>query len=75
MSLPLKKCDTLNRFSSSSRKNRNSSQRIGQGPTAECPEIVPNRLKATRLSFLEDYTLNHSLHSKRIAMIEIAGIF
>lgn len=75
MSLLLKKCDTRNRLSSSSRKNRSSSRKVGQDPIAKCSEIMPNGPRATRLSFLEDYTLDHSSHGQRIAAIEIAGIF
>lgn len=75
MSLLLKKCDTRNRLSSSSRKGRNSSWKVGQAPIAKCSEILPNGPQATRLSFLEDFALEHSLHGQRITAIDIAGIF
>ena len=70
-----KKCTTRNRLSTGSEKSRYSSRNVGQAPRADCSEITPDGPQATRLTFLEDFTLEHSLHVLRIPLIEIAGIF
>ena len=74
MSLP-KKCDSGNRISPGSEKSRHSSLKVGRAPIAKSSEITPDGPQAARLSFLEDFTLEHSLHWRRITTIEIASIF
>jgi len=70
-----KKCETRNRLSVDSEKGRHLSGNVGQVPAADRSEITPGKLQATRLTFLEDFSLEHSLRGLRIATIEIAGIF
>lgn len=69
------KHDTRNRMSADSEKSQHWSKKIGIVPRADCSEITPGKPQATRLTFLEDFTLEHCLHSLRITAIEIAGIF
>ena len=70
-----KKCETRNPLSVASEKNRHSSSDVVQAPKADRSEITPGGLQATRLTFLEDFSIEHSLRGLRITTIEIAGIF
>ena len=54
---------------------KKSDVRPGTPPRAACAEIVPDKPQAIRVTFLEDFTLEHSLHGLRITLIESAGIF
>ena len=71
-----KKCETGNHpFSADSEKNRHTSRNVAHAPKADRSEITPNRIQATWLTFLEDFSLEHSLRDLRITTIEIAGVF
>jgi hypothetical protein len=74
MSLPRKR-DTRNRLCADSEKSRYWPRKVGLALTADCSEIKPGKPQATRLTFLEDFTLEHCLHGLRITTIELAGIF
>ena len=74
MSLP-QKCDTGDRLSSSPEISRHLSREVGRAQIARSSEIMPDGPHSTRLSFLEDFTLEHSLNEVRIKTVEIAGIF
>ncbi len=66
-----KKHDTRNRLSADSEK----SQHVGPVVRVDRWEIKLGKPLATRLTFLEDFILEHCLHRLRITAIEIAGIF
>jgi len=70
-----KKCATRNRLSVDSQKSRHSSSNVVQTPRTDRSEITSGGLQATRLTFLDDFSLEHSLGGLRITTIEIAGIF
>lgn len=69
-----RECDIPNRICLDSEKNGLWSTYVGLTFPADCPEITPEP-GAGRLTFLEDFTLEHSLHGLRITLIELAGIF
>jgi hypothetical protein len=69
------KHDTRNRMSADSEKSQHWSKKVGIVSRADCTEIKLRKPKATGLTFLEDFTLEHCLHGLRIKTIEIAGIF
>ena len=70
-----KKCETGNPFSADSEKNRHASRNVAHVPKADRSEITPDRIQATRSTFVEDFSLEHSLRGLRITTIEIAGVF
>ena len=74
MSLP-KKSNTHNRLSTSPDKSRDSSRPMGQALRANSSEIKADGPRGSRVTFVEDFTLEHSLDRSRLASIEIAGIF
>ena len=47
----------------------------GQAAKAKPAKIKPDRPCGTRLTFVEDFTLEHSLHGLHITSIEISGSF
>ncbi len=74
MSLP-KKSNTHNRLSASPDKSRHSSRPVGQTLRYDSSEINPERPRACRVTFVEDFTLEHFLDGSCLTSIEIAGIF
>jgi hypothetical protein len=70
-----KKCETHNPLSVDSEKSRHPSSNVVQAPKASRSEITPGGRQATRLTFLEDFSIEHSVRGLRITTIEIAGIF
>ena len=56
-------------------KSQPWSKNAGLVPIADCSESEPSEPLATGLTFLQDFSLEHSLHGVRITAIEIAGIF
>ena len=74
MSFP-KKYDSDGPISLSPERSRHFSRSVQQAPKADCSKIAPHEPEITRLTFLQDFTLEHSLHGLRITTIEIAGIF
>ncbi len=71
----LKKCDAKNRLSVSRNKGRHSLRPVGKADSANPSVIKPVGPRATRLTFVEDFTREHSLPGARITSIEISGIF
>ena len=71
----LKKCELRNRPSASLNKSRHSSRPVGPAHSANSSEIKPDGPWAGRLTFVEDFTLEHSLPGLHIASIEISGCF
>lgn len=74
MSLP-KICDSDSPISPSPERSRHFSRSVRQALKADCSKIKPDEPGITRLTFLQDFTLEHSLQGLRITTIEIAGIF
>jgi hypothetical protein len=71
----LKKCDAKNCLSASRNKSRHSFRPVGQDDRAGFSEIKPDGPRASRLTFVEDYTREHSLPGLDITSIEISGCF
>ncbi len=71
----LMKCDAKTRLSASRDKSRHSFKPVVQAKRANPSEIQPERPRASRLTFVEDFTREHSLPGVRITSIEISGIF
>jgi len=75
MSLPPKR-DTRSRLCADSEKSGYWAENaVGLALTADCSEIKSAEPQATRLTFLEDFILEHCLHGLRNSSIEIGGIF
>ena len=74
MSLPKKRV-VKSRLSPSRNKSRHSFRPVGQAGRANSSGIEPDGPWAGRLTFVEDFTLEHSLHRLYLTSIEIAGIF
>jgi hypothetical protein len=72
-----KKCDVNNRFSASGKQSRHSFWQVRYADKATSLEIKPGRRRASRLSFIEDYILEHSLPGprKHITASECLGFF
>jgi hypothetical protein len=71
----LMKCDAKNRLSASRNKSRHLFQPGGQANRANPSEIEPDGPRASGLTFVEDFTQEHSLPGAHITSIEILGIF
>jgi hypothetical protein len=71
----LKKCDAKERLSARRNKNRRSFMPVEQSDRANPSEIKPDGPRASRLTFVEDFTLEHSLLGLHITSIEISGSF
>ena len=71
----LKKCDANNRLPASNNKSRPSFRPVRQAHRASFPEIKPDGQWAGSLTFVEDFTREHSLPGLQIASIEISGSF
>ena len=56
-------------------RSRHSLKPVGQADRAKPSEIKPDGPRASRLTFVEDFTLEHSLPGVHITSIEISGIF
>jgi len=72
---PLKKCDANNRQCASHNKGRHSSRPEGQAGRANSSEIMPGAPRAGRLTFVDDFTREHSPSGLHLASIEISGNF
>ena len=73
MSLP-KRQDIYVRVSEDSERIRHWSTKVGLTSRADRAEITSDKSLPTRLTFLEDFTLEHSLGGTRITAIESAAI-
>lgn len=71
----LKKCDANNRLSASRNKSRHSFKPVGRADRANPSEIKPDGPRASRLTFVEDFTQEHSLPGVHILSIGISGSF
>ena len=71
----LKKCDAKNRLSAIRDKSRPSFRPVSEADRANHSEIKPDRPWAGRLTFVEDFMLEHSLHGLHITSIEICRHF
>lgn len=71
----LKKCDANNRLPASYNKSRPSFRPVRRAHRASFSEIKPDGPWAGSLTFVEDFTLEHSLPDLQIASIEISGSF
>ena len=74
MSLPEKRV-VKNRPSPSRNKRRRSFGPVGQAGRANSSGIKLDRPWAGRLTFVEDFILEHSLRRPYLTSTEIAGIF
>jgi hypothetical protein len=71
----LKKCDGKDLLSASRNKSLHSLRPVGQADRANPSEIKPDGTRASRLTFVEDFTLEHSLPGVDITSIKISGFF
>ncbi len=71
----LMKCDAETRLSASRNKSRHSFKPAGQADRANPSVIKPDGPRASRPTFVEDFTREHSLLGLHITSIEISGIF
>jgi len=71
----LKKCDAKNHLSAIRNRSRHSLRPPGQADRAKPSEIKPDGLRASRLTFVEDFIREHSLPGVHISSIEISGSF
>jgi hypothetical protein len=71
----LNKCDVNNSPPMSRNQSRTSFSRAGQAVRTDSSEIEPDRARAGRRTFLEDFTGEHSVHGVRLTSIEVSGSF
>ena len=71
----LKKRDVTNRLSASRNQSRHSLRSAGHADRANPSEIKPDGPWASGLTFVEDFTREHSLPGLYITSIEISGVF
>ena len=71
----LRKCNARNRPANNSVDKRDSSKPMPQTRTANSPKIKPDRSCARRRSFIEDFTMEHSLPGPHIISLGISGCF
>jgi hypothetical protein len=71
----LKKCDADNRLPADRDKSRSSFSPVKQADRANPSEIKPDGPSASRLTFVEDFTREHSLPGAASVLIGIPGRF
>ena len=71
----LKKCDANNRLSARRNQRRPSLRPMGQAERANPSEVDPDGPGASRLTFVHDFILEHSLRGLQITLFEISGSF
>lgn|SRR5512146_2124666 len=71
MSLPKKRDTTIDYM----KVLKTARIRTGVPPKVDCAGLTSDEPQVRRATFLEDFTLNHSLNGLRVTSIEIAGIF
>jgi hypothetical protein len=70
-----KNCDAkVDRFADRN-KNRSTFRQAVRADEANAYENTPERTRASRLTFAEDFMLEHSLPSMRITSMEMSGSF
>jgi hypothetical protein len=70
----LRKCNADNR-PAGQRRNPHSSRPVGQADKANSSQFEPHEAWVNRLTFIEDFTLEHSPRGRRSASAGIAGCF
>lgn len=68
-----KQCDTRDRLSAGRVRSQHSRRSMSHSDRANSTEIEPNRAEASRMSFAEDFLLEHTNSGLRIALIGMAG--
>jgi hypothetical protein len=73
----LKKCEVINRLPASRDKNQESFGPVRYADEANSLQKKRGGARASRLSFIEDYILEHSLHGsvRHITASESLGFF
>jgi hypothetical protein len=71
----LKKCATNNRQSARPNKSQPLFGPVGRALSADSSEVKPDGPWPGRLTFIEDFTLEHSHSGLRITSIEFSGSF
>jgi hypothetical protein len=71
----LKKCVANNHLCTSRHKGRHSFRPVEQADRANSSEIKSDEPWAGRLTFVEDFSQEHSLPGPHIALIGISGSF
>lgn len=67
-----KKCDTRDRLSAGRVRSQHSFRPVSHSDRANSTEIEPNRAEASRMSFAEDFLLEHTNSSSRMTLIGMA---
>jgi hypothetical protein len=70
-----KKYNANNRQLSRANNSRQWSRPVELAGRANSSDVKPNRVRPVRLTFFEDFILEHSLNRVHITSIEIADIF
>ena len=70
-----KNCDAKVHLFAGRDKNRNKFSRAARTDEANPRENTHERPRASRLTFVEDFMLEHSLPSRQITSIEMSGSF
>jgi hypothetical protein len=70
-----KNCDAKVHLFASRNKNRSTFNRAARADEANPREITRERPRASRLTFVEDFMLEHSLPSMQITSIGMSGSF
>jgi hypothetical protein len=70
-----KKCVVKNRLSANGDKRRHPFRPLGHAGGVNSSEIKPDGPLMGRLTFVEDFTREHSFPVLQIALIEISGTF
>lgn len=68
-----KQCDTRSRLSTGRNKSEHSFRPVGQADRATSSGIEPDGTRAKRMTFAEDFMLEHTHSGLRIAVIGMAG--
>jgi hypothetical protein len=71
----LKQRDATNRLTASRYHSRHLFKLVGQADRPNPSEIEQDGPRARKLTFVEDFTLEHSLPGLHIASFELAGCF
>ena len=71
----LKRCAVKNRLSVNRDKSRHPFRPLGQACVMNSSEIKPDRPLVGKLTFVEDFTREHSFPVLNIASIEVSGSF
>lgn len=70
---PLKKCDTRNLSPARRKKSQHSFRSMGQTDRANSPGISREETSSTRLTFAEDFMMEHCNSSQSMALSRITA--